>query len=117
MPVSAVFAGIHVADLPAAIAWYERVAGRPPDLIPNDDEAAWQCTESGWIYLVRDAGRAGTAAVTLLVDDLDERLDALAGRGIAAGEIETLANGVRKLVLTDPEGSTIAFGEVPRAAA
>ena len=47
--------GVRVADLEAAIAWYERFAGRPADLVPNDDEAAWRFTESGWIYLVRDA--------------------------------------------------------------
>ena len=113
MAFSAVFAGIHVADLAAAVAWYERFAGRSPDLVPNDDEAAWRFTESGWIYLVRDAGRAGTAAVTLLVDDLDERVAAVAGRGLAAGQAETFANGVRKVAFSDPEGSTIAFAEVP----
>jgi catechol 2,3-dioxygenase-like lactoylglutathione lyase family enzyme len=113
MAFTAVFAGIHVADLDAARAWYERFAGRPPDLIPNDDEVAWRFTDSGWIYVVRDAERAGTAAVTLLVDDLGERLAGLAERDIESGELETYANGVRHVVITDPEGNTIAFGEVP----
>lgn len=116
MAFTAVFAGIHVADLDAARAWYERFTGRPPDLIPNEDEAAWQFTETGWIYLVRDAGRAGMATVTLLLDDLDDRLAALSKRAIAIGETETFTNGVRKVVVTDPEGNTIAFGEVPPGA-
>ncbi|MDX6540268.1 MAG: hypothetical protein QOI71_1878 [Gaiellales bacterium] len=113
MAFTAVFAGIHVAGLDAARTWYERFTGRPPDLIPNEDEAAWQFTETGWICLVRDCGRAGTAAVTLLLDDLDDRLAALGERAIAIGETETYANGVRKTVVTDPEGNTLAFGEVP----
>jgi catechol 2,3-dioxygenase-like lactoylglutathione lyase family enzyme len=116
MTFTAVFAGIHVADLDAARAWYERLAGRPADLIPNEDEAAWQFTETGWIYLVRDARRAGTAAVTLLLDDLDERLAELERREIAHDGVETYANGVRKLVISDPEGNTVAFGEVPAGA-
>jgi catechol 2,3-dioxygenase-like lactoylglutathione lyase family enzyme len=113
MAFTAVFAGIRVADLAAARAWYERFIGRPPDLIPNDDEAAWQFTDTGWIYLVRDARGAGTAAVTLLLDDLDERRAALSERAIAIGETETFKNGVRRVVVTDPEGNTVAFGEVP----
>jgi hypothetical protein len=51
--------------------------------------------------------------VTLLLDDLDDRLAALGERAIAIGETETYANGVRKTVVTDPEGNTLAFGEVP----
>ncbi|HEY3612387.1 MAG TPA: VOC family protein [Gaiellales bacterium] len=116
MAYTAVFAALHVADLDASRAWYERFCGRPPDLVPNDDEAAWQCTETGWIYVVRDAARAGASAVTLLVDDLDARLAGLAERGIEPGEIETYANGVRHVVVRDPEGNTVAFGEVPSGA-
>jgi catechol 2,3-dioxygenase-like lactoylglutathione lyase family enzyme len=116
MPVTAVFAAIHVADLDAARAWYEQLAGRPPDLVPNQDEAAWHLTDTGWIYLLRDAARAGRSAATLLVDDLDERLAALAERGVTIGEIETYDNGVRHVTITDPEGNTVAFGEVPAEA-
>jgi hypothetical protein len=38
MAVTYVFAGIPVADRDAAVDWYKRLVGRPPDLIPNDDE-------------------------------------------------------------------------------
>jgi hypothetical protein len=31
-----------VRDLGAAIGWYERLAGRTPDLIPNEREAEWR---------------------------------------------------------------------------
>ncbi|HEY4429287.1 MAG TPA: hypothetical protein VGN08_13885 [Solirubrobacteraceae bacterium] len=34
--ITHLFAGISVADRDAAAAWYERLTGRPPDLIPND---------------------------------------------------------------------------------
>jgi hypothetical protein len=87
-----VFAGLAVADLPAALAWYERMLGRPPDLVPNWNEAAWQLTDSGWIYVVGDSTRAGKALLTLLVDDLDDRIAEFAERGLAPLRIDTLPN-------------------------
>ncbi len=58
MAVTHVFAGIPVAHRDSAVGWYERLVGRSPDLLPNDDEAAWRLTETGWMYVVADAGRA-----------------------------------------------------------
>ena len=49
MAVTYVFAGIPVAHCDVAPGWYERLIGRPPDLVPNDDEAAWRLTDTGWI--------------------------------------------------------------------
>jgi len=71
MPFTEVFAGIAVQDRDAAIEFYERLLGAPPTMLPNEDEAAWQLTGGGWLYVLRDADRAGRAGVTLLVDDLD----------------------------------------------
>lgn len=41
MAVNEIFAGAAVADYDVALAWYERLMGRPPDLIPQEHEAAW----------------------------------------------------------------------------
>ncbi len=49
MAATHVFASIPVRDRDAAVDWYERLAGRPPDLAPNDDEAAWRMAETGRI--------------------------------------------------------------------
>ena len=72
MAVTHVFADIPVADREVAVLVraVRRPAGRPPDLVPNEDEAAWQMNETGWIYVIVDPGRAGSALHTLLVDDL-----------------------------------------------
>jgi predicted enzyme related to lactoylglutathione lyase len=106
-----VFAGIPVGDRDAAVAWYQRFVGRPPDLIPNDAEAAWQLTATGWIYVISDAGLPGTALQTLLVDDLDALLVGLAERGIAVGPVETIGERVRFVVLEDPDGNRIKVGQ------
>jgi catechol 2,3-dioxygenase-like lactoylglutathione lyase family enzyme len=98
-----VFAGIPVADFDAARAWYEELLGRPADLVPHESEVAWQMTDSGWIYVVQDADRAGRALVTVLVDDLDAlSLD---------GESETVPGKFRNTVVTDPEGNRIQFAQ------
>jgi len=96
VPVTEVFAAITVRDRDAAIEFYERLLGAPPTMLPNDDEAAWQLTGGGWLYVLRDADRAGRAVVTLLVDDLDERLAAAAATGIELGPVETIAGSVRR---------------------
>jgi catechol 2,3-dioxygenase-like lactoylglutathione lyase family enzyme len=78
LAISHVFAGIPVADYDAALAWYERLLGRPPDVIVRDNEAMWQVTDTGWIYVVGDTNCAGNALLTLLVDDVEDHVAALA---------------------------------------
>jgi glyoxylase I family protein len=110
MAVTHVFAAIPIADYAAARAWYERLLGRPPDLVPNASEAAWQLTDTGWIYVIGDAGRAGKALVTLLVDDLEDFAADLVRRGLEA-RIDTVPGVGLEAVVTDPEGNTIKFAE------
>ena len=111
MATTYVFAGIATSNYAAALPWYERLFGRPPNMLPQDEEAAWQLTDTGSIYLVGDADRAGKALLTLLVDNLDEHVAALAGRGLAPDERETLSNAGRKAAFVDPEGNKITFAQ------
>ena len=111
MGITHVFAGIPVADRDAAIAWYDRLVGHAPDLLPNADEAAWRITETAWIYVIVDAQRAGSALHTLLVEDLDEFLAGLAQRGITAGPVETISRAVRRTTVTDLDGNRLNLGQ------
>jgi predicted enzyme related to lactoylglutathione lyase len=115
--VTHVFAGIPVADRDAAVEWYERLSGRAPDLIPNQDEAAWRMNDAGWMCVIADEERAGSALNTLLVDDLDDFLAGLAARGIATAPVEIIGDGVRRTIVTDPDGNRLQIGEPPRPAA
>jgi hypothetical protein len=111
MAVTEVFAGVAVRSRAAAIEFYGRLLGAPPTMLPNDDEAAWQLSAGGWLYVVRDAERAGTALVTLLIDDdLDARLAALAANGIEHGAVELKAGGTRTSWIDDPDGNRIQLG-------
>jgi len=86
------FAALGVADIAASAAWYERLLGRAPDLVPNKREAAWQLTDTGWIYVVAGDERAGRTLVTILVGDLDDLVAGFARRGVAV-EVVTVPEG------------------------
>jgi catechol 2,3-dioxygenase-like lactoylglutathione lyase family enzyme len=110
--VQVLFAGIATADLATTRPWYERVLGGPPDMLPHPGEAAWRVTGSAWIYVVEDPGRAGRTLITLIVDDLDERLERLAAEDIETSAIETVGDGtMRRASVTDPDGNRITFGQ------
>jgi hypothetical protein len=111
MAATHLFAGIPVVDRDVAVQWYTRFFGRPPELLPNDVEAAWRVTDSGWIYVIVDRERAGTALHTLLVDHLDAFLTALSERGIETGAIESLDGAVLRSHAVDPDGNRLNIGE------
>ncbi len=109
--ITDVFAGLPVDDFKTACAWYEIFFGRPPDLVPKADEAAWRVAGTSWIYVVADEARAGSALLTLLVDDLEQHVGILAMRGIAPDSIETIPGLVRRATISDPAGNAITIGE------
>jgi catechol 2,3-dioxygenase-like lactoylglutathione lyase family enzyme len=101
MSVEHVFAGIPVADYVASHQWYSEFFGRPPDLLPNEIEAAWRLTETAWVYIVVDAERAGRALVTILVDDVDAWID----------NADDSIPGMRRAEIVDPDGNRIQVGQ------
>jgi predicted enzyme related to lactoylglutathione lyase len=111
MPIEHLFAGIPVSDLDAAIVWYRQLFGRPPELLPNDREAAWRLTDSAWVCLIAGAGHATPAVHTLLVDDLDAFIDSARERHIETGEIEVLGSAARQIVIVDPDGNRLKVGQ------
>lgn len=112
MPITHVFAGIPTRDFPAAVAWYERFLGRPPDRFPHSTEAVWQLADHALIYVVSDPTRAGSALITLIVDDLDGWVSRLTDLGLPLGEEERVAAGVRRVALVDRDRNSISLGQV-----
>lgn len=113
MTFTHVFAGLAAADYPSAVGFYERLYGRRPDVIVKDDECMWEVTAGGWMYLLADPDRAGQGQITILVEDLDEQLAQLAGRGIETPPVQTMGNGVRTATIEDADGNLVKFGQVP----
>ena len=112
MAINYVFAGLVVANRDAAVAWYERLLGRPPTFLPNEVEAVWQVVDTASMYVLADAERAGRGIVTLVVDDLEASRAEIAGRGIETGAIEEIPGAGRKSVIVDPDGNVVSIIEV-----
>lgn len=110
MPISNTLAVVGVADFDSALAWYERLLGRPADERPMVGLAQWQLTETGGIQLLRDPDRAGTASVTLIVDDLKDHVAFLTGSDFTVDAITT-GEMARFVAISDLEGNTITFAE------
>jgi len=68
-----------------------------------------------YLYTEQLPERAGHALHTVFVDDLDERVEGIRGRGIEPSYQETYENGVRKVIYRDPDGNEIGFGGPPAA--
>jgi predicted enzyme related to lactoylglutathione lyase len=111
------FAGVPVRDLATALAWYEQLLGHPPTFFPNDTEAVWELAEHRYVYIEQLPERAGRALHTVFVDDLDSRVEQIAGRGLQPTRQETYSNGVRKVIYVDPDGNESSFGGGPAEAA
>lgn len=111
-PIDILFVGVPVTDLAAAQPWYERLFGRPPDVVPNDTEVMWRATDGGWVYVIEDAARAGRAIVTIAVDDLDQVVAELVARAISPGTIEAVGEAGRKAITADADGNQIAWIQV-----
>ena len=107
------FAGIPVADYAVALPWYERFFGGGPSFLPNDTEAVWEVAEHRYLYIVQEPGRAGNALVLSFVDDLDERVAAIARRGIEPARRETYGTSAVKVTYRDADGNEVSFGGNP----
>ena len=104
------FAGIPVSDLARATGWYGQLLGAAPSFLPNDVEAVWEIAEHRYLYIELLPEHAGHARHTLFVDDLDERVAAIAACGLEPAQRETYDNGVRKITYRDPDGNEIGLG-------
>ncbi len=103
------FASVPVADLRAALSWYEDLFGRAADIVPNEREVMWCVAGNGWLYVIEDPERAGMTVVTISVDDLDQLVAELANRGISSGPIEAVGDAGLKSNVADADGNLISW--------
>jgi hypothetical protein len=103
MPVNRVLAGVAVADVQAALPWYERLFGRPADDLPMEGLAEWHVPSGGVVQLVANADRAGRSLLTLDFEDLRDELAAMRDRGLDASPLDdTTSDKVLIASATDP---------------
>ena len=106
---------VCVRDLAASRKWFEAFFGRPADEVMGE-EYLWQVGENAWVVIddraVR-ADRVGGAMITFGVTDLDDILARLAAHDITHEPVETYGNGVRHVVVEDPDGNSLSLAEMP----
>ncbi|WP_169583360.1 MULTISPECIES: VOC family protein [Microbacterium] len=108
------FAGFAVSDYGPALAWYRQLLGSEPSFFPNEREAVWEVGAHCYVYFEVLPDRAGRGLSMVMVEDLDELIDAITARGIDALRTEQYEEGMRKVVYADPDGNEISFGGTSR---
>ena len=110
MSIDNVLASVAVNNLRAAVTWYERLIGRPPDSTPMPEVAEWKFKRGGWLQVYELPERAGRGSFTLAVSDLDEVVRHARTLGIDTTE-RTSNEKVKTLMIVDPDGNHIALAE------
>jgi len=109
MSIEQVLAVIPVSDMDASSTWYECLMGRPADNHPMVTLVEWKVADRGWLQVFHDPERAGSTLLNFAVDDLDEHVAGITGRGLALSDIESANKGVRLSTVIDPDGNRITF--------
>jgi hypothetical protein len=115
MAVTHTFAGLPVAHYIPAYDWYARLLGRDADMFPHERECVWQLTATSSIYVAQDPERAGSAIVSLALDDLDDHERRLREAGFTFSE-EATGFSPPRLIVSDLDGNRLAFFQDPSAA-
>ena len=108
MPIRHVLAVVPVSDIDRGERWYASLFGRPADNNPMPTLVEWQVLPGAWVQVFSDPERAGRGLLNFAVDDLEDHLADIGGRGIGTAEIVDASKGVRTSTVTDPDGNTIA---------
>lgn len=112
MRISSVFVGITVGDLAISRRWYEQLFSRAPDVLVSTEEVMWQMNENSWLFILEEETDKRCANVLLAVEDLDDALEVLDGRGIVPREIEVIEGAGRKAYFSDPDGNEVVVAEI-----
>ena len=107
--INSVISVIPVKNFETALAWYKRLFGRDPDVVPMEGIAEWQLVENAWIQVGTDPDRAGTTTVVIGVSDIEEQRKSCLDANLLVSEIEEYPEIIKMAEVTDPEGNKISF--------
>jgi predicted enzyme related to lactoylglutathione lyase len=109
MTIDNALASVAVKDLDKAAAWYAELLGsRGHRPMPEVEE--WMFPRGGGLQVYQGAERAGNCSFTLAVSDIEAVARKLASMGVQPGA-RTGSERVRTLMVTDPDGNSIAIAE------
>ena len=110
MSIDNAIASVAVKDLGAAVAWYEALLGRAPDLTPMPEVAEWKFPRGGWLQVYQLPERAGSGSFTLAVSNIEEVVANVAKLGVDTSQ-RSSGPKVKTLMIVDLDGNHIAFAE------
>ncbi|HTW56459.1 MAG TPA: VOC family protein [Thermoplasmata archaeon] len=110
MEVVEVTVGLAVRDGAAAREWYDRLLGRPPEMVPAPGVLEYRLGAT-WLQLYTGEPVPG-AVVRLGVRHLLPERDCLRRLGFPVGKVETIPGVIRYLDLRDPDGNRISLYEL-----
>ena len=102
MSIKNALASVAVRDLRAAVQWYEKVLGKPPDSRPMSEVAEWKFERGGWLQIYQLPARAGSGSFTLTVSDIDHHVTQLNKLGIDTSQ-RSSGDKVKTLMISDPD--------------
>lgn len=73
--------------------------GRAPDVVAHEEEVMWQVAASGWLYILRDAERAGNGIVAMAVSDIQGTVSRLEAQGVSVGPVKPEGDAGQKAVV------------------
>jgi len=107
--ISNVSASVAVRDLDTSVSWYTTLFGEPV-AAPMSGVAEWSFPGGGSLQVYALPERAGRGSFTVSVTSIDEQGDALRALDIDR-PLRQANDQVRTLMITDPDGNSIAFAE------
>ena len=109
MSIVNAIASVAVRDLNTSIKWYEALFRKAPTR-PMPEVAEWSFERGGWLQVYQLPERAGSGSCTLAVSDIEEEAGRLKKMNIDTSH-RTSTEKVKTLMITDPDGNSIALAE------
>ncbi len=110
MSIKNALASIAVKDVNAAVQWYEKLLGKPPDSQPMPEVAEWKFERGGWLQVYQLPARAGAGSCTLAVSSIADQIAQLDALGIDTSQ-RSSGDKVKTVMIVDPDGNHLAFAE------
>lgn len=105
--------GLPVPDLHHAVAWYQQLIGRPPDLEPAPGVAEFELTPRCWLQLLEGKKQPGQGNILRVgVTDLNLACEHLRQMGIEPGPIRRVEGVVAYCGFSDPFGNQLSLYQV-----
>ena len=112
MQIQGIYAALTTKDMAGAEQFYTTLFGRGPDDRPMDSLIQWRNVAGANVQIFKDEQSAGFGRCTIVVPNMADARETLAGAGISIGD-EVKGDFGKIAQLNDPDGNLITLAEPP----